>query len=388
MNPGALHGYWDSSNTEHVNFVDANGDVHELLWDGKSRSASDLSDNDLTSLARSRSVASPATALTGYLENDSQHVNFVSEDGHIHELLKHPGHQWVDNDLTVTGNEMTSAMSLGGVRPDALIGYWEQDDNSQHIYFITNDDHVHHLHWNGSHWADEDLTYLGAGCTRYTQPAVPGVLAAYKSPLDMYEAITFIGKTSAASGWTPGMIDVFRMYAHSSGDQCPAPTVQLSADPTSVSAGQSSTLSWKSSFATSCTGTGFNASGTSGATVVTPSATTTYSITCSGHGKSATANATVTVTPPICRGLGCTCKTDNDCSAGLTCSQGTCQQPSSPCPGGAGCMCKSGGVCNANLTCVAGTCFACGHYSQQCCPGSNACSSGLIRISGDFRTRV
>lgn len=94
MNPGALHGYWDSSNTEHVNFVDANGDVHELLWDGKSRSASDLSDNDLTSLARSRSVASPATALTGYLENDSQHVNFVSEDGHIHELLKHPGHQW------------------------------------------------------------------------------------------------------------------------------------------------------------------------------------------------------------------------------------------------------------------------------------------------------
>jgi hypothetical protein len=76
----------------------------------------------------------------------------------------------------------------------------------------------------------------------------------------------------------------------------PAPTASLSANPTSIKAGKSSTLSWSSTNATSCTGGGFAASGTSGSAIVHPSATTTYSITCSGSGGSATANATVNVT--------------------------------------------------------------------------------------------
>jgi hypothetical protein len=75
----------------------------------------------------------------------------------------------------------------------------------------------------------------------------------------------------------------------------PPPTVSLSANPTSISAGQSSTLSWSSTNATSCTGGNFTPSGTSGTAVVTPGATTTYSITCSGSGGSATTTATVSV---------------------------------------------------------------------------------------------
>jgi hypothetical protein len=75
----------------------------------------------------------------------------------------------------------------------------------------------------------------------------------------------------------------------------PAPTASLSANPTSIKVGKSATLSWSSTNATSCTGSGFTASGTSGSTGVTPSATTTYSITCSGNGGSAKATATVTV---------------------------------------------------------------------------------------------
>lgn len=75
----------------------------------------------------------------------------------------------------------------------------------------------------------------------------------------------------------------------------PAPTASLSASPASISTGGSSTLSWNSSNAASCAGSGFSASGTSGSAVVYPSATTTYSLTCSGPGGSATASATVTV---------------------------------------------------------------------------------------------
>ena len=79
----------------------------------------------------------------------------------------------------------------------------------------------------------------------------------------------------------------------------PAPTVTLSANPTSVSSGQSSTLTWSSTNATSCTASG----GWSGTKVVSGSQSTgiltansTFILTCTGAGGSATQSATVTVT--------------------------------------------------------------------------------------------
>jgi hypothetical protein len=77
----------------------------------------------------------------------------------------------------------------------------------------------------------------------------------------------------------------------------PAPTASLSLSPTSVAYGGSSTISWSSGTATSCTGTGFNTGGaTSGSAVVTATANTTYYLSCSGPGgTSPTMNATLTV---------------------------------------------------------------------------------------------
>ena len=77
------------------------------------------------------------------------------------------------------------------------------------------------------------------------------------------------------------------------------PTVTLSADPTSISKGDSSTLSWTSTNATQLTiapevGT-VNAEGS---TKVSPSDSTTYTITASGPGGSANATARVTVSTP------------------------------------------------------------------------------------------
>jgi len=84
----------------------------------------------------------------------------------------------------------------------------------------------------------------------------------------------------------------------------PAPTAMLSANPTSVNSGGSSTLTWSSTNATGCTASGGwsgarNASGTQTFNNIT--ATTMYSLQCSGPGgNSAVQNATVTVngTPP------------------------------------------------------------------------------------------
>jgi hypothetical protein len=214
--PNALHGYsvGSSNGQQHVNYIDSNGDVHELYGTGNS-----WSDNILTAGTSSR--ASATSALAGYWgeTDDQQHVIFVGRDGHVHELFHGSGWpEWQrqDIDLTVKSNELTSTGSLGGVISDALIGYWEQIDNSQHIYSLTTDGHAHHLHWDGARWSDEDLSHLQS-CTQAVQSAVPGALSAYKSTDNGYEAITIIGKPQA----NPAEVDVFQMYARSAGSECP-----------------------------------------------------------------------------------------------------------------------------------------------------------------------
>lgn len=72
-------------------------------------------------------------------------------------------------------------------------------------------------------------------------------------------------------------------------DEVAGPTATLTADPASITAGQSSTLTWSASDAASCTGTGFNTGGAaSGSVMVTPAGTTTYAIACEGAVDSAT----------------------------------------------------------------------------------------------------
>jgi phospholipase C len=78
-----------------------------------------------------------------------------------------------------------------------------------------------------------------------------------------------------------------------------APTVTLAASPTTISSGQSSTLSWTTTNATSVqVDNGIGAvQAPNGSVKVSPTQTTTYTITATGAGGSATAQVTVTVTP-------------------------------------------------------------------------------------------
>ncbi|HUI84535.1 MAG TPA: alkaline phosphatase family protein [Candidatus Binatia bacterium] len=86
----------------------------------------------------------------------------------------------------------------------------------------------------------------------------------------------------------------------SGGSSNPMVTVTLSATPGTINAGQSSTLSWTSTNATSAqidNGIG-SVTLPAGSTTVTPTQTTTYTITATGAGgQQATAQATVTVQP-------------------------------------------------------------------------------------------
>ena len=85
---------------------------------------------------------------------------------------------------------------------------------------------------------------------------------------------------------------------NSGGGTQPVPTVTLTASPSSITPGQSATLTWATTNATSTTidnGVGAVQPVSGGSVTVTPSSTTTYTITASGSGGTATAQATVTV---------------------------------------------------------------------------------------------
>jgi hypothetical protein len=78
-----------------------------------------------------------------------------------------------------------------------------------------------------------------------------------------------------------------------------APTVKISASPSSLASGGSSTLTWSSTNATACSAAGAwsGTKGVSGSqSTGALNASTTYSLTCTGSGGSATQSATVTVT--------------------------------------------------------------------------------------------
>lgn len=74
------------------------------------------------------------------------------------------------------------------------------------------------------------------------------------------------------------------------------PTLHLSANPETITAGQTTTLTWGSTNADSVVNSNFGASTVSGVQIVSPVATTTYQITVRGNGGQKTATATVTVT--------------------------------------------------------------------------------------------
>lgn len=116
-----------------------------------------------------------------------------------------------------------------------------------------------------------------------------------------------------------------------------APTVLLTATPSSVGSGQSSTLQWSSSNANSCTGTNFSTGGaTSGTATVSPTQNTTYTVTCTGQGnQQASDSAAVTYTctaTNICSGLNvvnsCTGAIVQSCS--YQCGAGACISPPPP----------------------------------------------------------
>ena len=165
----ALDGYRLSNDSQHVNYIGTDKHVHELYI----TAGAAWVDNDLTELAGA--VPPIATsALEGFrLSDDSQHVFFIGTDDHVYELYITAGAGWVYNDLTAL------ARAVPPTPTTALDGYRLSDD-SKHVFFIGTDNHVHELYIaRGGRWVDNDLTTL-AGAVFHRRPPAPWQLPAQR----------------------------------------------------------------------------------------------------------------------------------------------------------------------------------------------------------------
>jgi Right handed beta helix region len=128
-------------------------------------------------------------------------------------------------------------------------------------------------------YSDSNPTFANPNFTSTTTYALPSNSPVYNSPVSFPMQPANWG--SAGFWGPPGFVVSPNVAA----------TASLTASPASITSGQSSSLTWSSMNATSCTGTGFMASGTSGSASVSPTTNTTYSVTCG----SASASTTVIV---------------------------------------------------------------------------------------------
>jgi len=119
------------------------------------------------------------------------------------------------------------------------------------------------------------------------------------------------GSTSGTDGVSPSSTRTYTVTCSGPGGNdsdtarvtvnVPSPSVNLTADDTSITQGESTTLRWSSSNASSCSGSGsgFSTGGsTSGTDRVSPGSSTTYSITCTGTGGSDSDSVTISVSSP------------------------------------------------------------------------------------------
>ena len=168
-----LDGYaFAYDNSQHVNYTTSDGHIHEIFWNGLWHT-SDLSSQVGTSPAMRGSTLAAYAYPNTTASNAMMHVQFISQDGHVHELLWTTDAVWHDNDLSTITGAPTAASGA------ALDAYVLDYNNTQHVNYTTSDGHIHELFTNGV-WHHMDLTSIAGG----TGAAVGSGLDGYSYPDD------------------------------------------------------------------------------------------------------------------------------------------------------------------------------------------------------------
>jgi hypothetical protein len=224
------------------------------------------------------------TKHTG-LECDPDVINAVGDD--VNPFVPQSGV------LSVAPDKLPFRMLAGGFVPSPLaftITNSSQQQNSRLTYSVTNTQA-----WLG---IGGPLITLGPGeATIFNASIKPSVAAALGAGT-YADVITIADTTPSTIHTVPPLISSPSRTISVSliiTAQSSAPTVSsFTASPSTITRGQSSTLTWTTTNATSVSING-TVEPVSGSVSVSPTATTTYTLTATGPGGTASANATVTV---------------------------------------------------------------------------------------------
>lgn len=169
---------WKAGGTKHLVYTGRDGHLHELsagvtgLWNYI----------DLTQAARAPLAANTPLAAYAWEPGKTQQIVYVSEDGHLHELMSGLGGSWGHTDLTTV-----SSAPLAGAT--ALAAYaWEAGGTRQVVY-ASDDGNVYEL------VCGQDGAWTFADVTRLTgAPLASGTaLVAYAWETGEAKEIVYIG---------------------------------------------------------------------------------------------------------------------------------------------------------------------------------------------------
>lgn len=132
-------------NTQHVIYVNENGDVQELYWSNGGWNTGD----PLNLQARASQPASNS-ALAGYAAEyeRTHHVVYVDANNIMHELY-HSGGTWTE---TLLLDSAGSPAPPRNATPLAGYAYSYANDGTEHVIYIDVDNNVHELYRQGNAW--------------------------------------------------------------------------------------------------------------------------------------------------------------------------------------------------------------------------------------------
>jgi Malectin domain len=209
--------------------------------------------------------------------------------------------------LTITHNP-SGAVDTSLVTNPAPVSVYRSERYGTFTYTVSNltanKSYTVNLHFTEDYWTAAGQRLFNVSINGSRVPSSFDIFAAtgaqHKAIVKTFTAVADVnGKVAISFAPTTSSpdqnakVDGVEVLAISS------PTAKLTSNPTSVTSGQNSTLTWSSTNATSCTGTGFSTgNAVSWSVGVSPTASTTYTVSCANGGTRATANTTVKVTAP------------------------------------------------------------------------------------------
>ena len=188
----ALAGYqtsWD--NQQHIDFISGvpgNFRISELWYDTAWHF------NDMTGAASRTNLPAPMPAANSAIggfpspSNREQHVNFVTNTGQVIEyVFDNPN--WSFNNLSIRGNIQSVVASPQTMRGYQQVSNNQVANNQVRVEFISTDNHVRELRFDGTNWTGRDLSVVGIGQPNFWQVSTNALagsrLASWQTSIDI-----------------------------------------------------------------------------------------------------------------------------------------------------------------------------------------------------------